>query len=295
MRASPAHPRSPYLGGYGSLVVTLMALALALALPGRASAAESPVDDGPVADSSGPAPSGADTAAAKPEAAAAPAQEASDSGDVVIEVDKNQSRNKDKSLPLAMALSAVLPGAGEYYLGEKGKAKAFFLIETGFWASLYVAIVAQDSYLQSARNYASEFAGIDASGKDAAFLETMANYRVYQEKQHRQDSYELAQILSGKREQDYDIKPDPANYWDFGSASAPENTEHWRTFSSTLRYYRASKVAMSFAIGALALNRLASIVNALTDYKRTSARGLSFDVTPDLGPESAGTRLTVRF
>ena len=215
--------------------------------------------------------------------------------DITVEVDPGQSRNKDRSLPLAMLFSATLPGSGELYLGEKTDAKTFLLTEAGFWASLYVAFLARESYLTSARNYASEFAGINATGKSAAFLETMASFRVYQEKQHRQDSYELAQILSGKRDRDYDIKPLEANYWDFGSSSNPENTDHWKTFQSTLRYYRASKVAMSFAIGALALNRLASVANTLRVFKHTSAAGLGVNITPEFGPESIGSRLSLTF
>ena len=218
-----------------------------------------------------------------------------DTGEFTIEVDKKHSRNEHRSLPLALLLSATLPGAGEYYLQEKNRAKVFLLVETGFWASLYVAFLAKGSYLQSARNYASDFAGIDASHKSESFLETMAVYRAYQEKQHRQDSYELAQILSGKREQDYDIKPIPENFWDFGSSNTPENTRNWRTFQSTLRYYRASKVAISFAIGALALNRLASLANTLNVYKRTSAKTYSLQMTPELGPRIAGARLALRF
>jgi hypothetical protein len=225
----------------------------------------------------------------------APSLEAPGPEDITVEVDPGQSRNKDRSLPLAMLFSAALPGSGELYLREKTDAKAFLLTEAGFWASLYVAFLARESYLTSARNYASEFAGIDASGKSAAFLETMASFRAYQEKQHRQDSYELAQILSGKRERNYDIAAADANYWDFGSSSNPENTDHWKTFQSTLRYYRASKVAMSFAIGALALNRLASLANTLRVYKRTSAKGLGLNLTPEFGPESIGSRVSLRF
>lgn len=224
-----------------------------------------------------------------------PAVETEGPGEITIEVDEGQSRNRGKSLPLAMLFSAALPGTGEYYLEEKGKAKAFLLVEAGFWASLYVAFLAKSSYLQSARNQASQYAGIDAGDKGEKFLETMALYRSYREKQHRQDSYELAQILDRKREQDYDIPPLPENDWDFGSSANPENTRNWREFQGSLRYYRASKVAMSFAIGALALNRLGSMVNTLQTYKRTSSKGLGWEFTPDLGPDYAGTRLTVRF
>jgi hypothetical protein len=241
------------------------------------------------ADSGGAAPSPA-PAVAGPEMDA-PAGE----DDISVEIDPRQSRNQDRSLALAMLYSAALPGAGELYLREKPNAKAFLLFEAGFWASLYVAFVARESYLTSARNYASEYAGIDASGKNAAFLETMANYRSYLEKQHRQDSYELTQILSGKRDRDYDIKPDEGNYWDFGSSANPENTRHWNTFQSTLRYYRASKVAISFAVGALALNRLVSLANTLRVYKHTSGKGLGLNVTPEFGAESVGTRVSLRF
>ena len=242
------------------------------------------------ADSAAPADSGAAAAAASASAAASEGP-----GDLTIEVDESRSRNEGKSLPLAMLYSAVLPGAGELYLQEKGRAKTFLLVEAGFWASLYGSIVAKESYLQSARNHASQYAGIDAGSKDEDFLETMGTYRSYLEKQHRQDSYELAQVLQNKRERDYDIAPVPENYWDFGSSANPENTRNWREFQSTLRYYRASKVAMSFALGALAMNRLASVVNTLQTYNRTSSRSARLEVTPDLGPDYAGTRLTVRF
>lgn len=253
------------------------------------------------ADSAKPDPSAVPPTAAPaaaPTAAPATAREAevpAGEGDILVEIDPRQSRNRDRSLALAMLYSAALPGAGELYLREKPNAKAFLLFEAGFWASLYVAFVARESYLSSARNYASEYAGIDASGKNAGFLETMANYRSYQEKQHRQDSYELTQILSGKRERDYDIKPEEGNYWDFGSSANPENTRHWNTFQSTLRYYRASKVAISFAVGALALNRLVSLANTLRVYRHTSGKGLGLNVTPEIGAESVGSRLTLRF
>jgi hypothetical protein len=235
-------------------------------------------------------------APAESAASVAESPEAPDAEDVTIEVDPGQSRNKDKSLPLAMLFSATLPGSGEFYLNEKGNAKAFLLTEAGFWASLYVAFVVRESYLSSARNYASEHAGIDASSKSPAFLETMATFRAYQEKQHRQDSYELAQILSGKRDGNYDIKAEEANYWDFGSSVNPENTANWRTFQQTLRYYRASKVAISFAIGALALNRLVSLANTLRVYKGTSAKGLGrIEIIPEIGSDNTGARVSLGF
>src|ERR1700682_5926149 len=112
-----------------------------------------------------------------------------EAGDVTIEVDQSKSKNESKSLALSLTLSAILPGSGEYYLQEKSRAKIFFLTDTGFWTCLDLAWVTKDSYMQNARNYASAYAGIDASQKSESFLELMGAYRSYQEKQHRQDSY----------------------------------------------------------------------------------------------------------
>lgn len=215
--------------------------------------------------------------------------------EMVIEIDPKQSRNSNKSLPLALGLSALLPGAGEIYLSDKKPAQVFLLAEIGFWSALYIAFLAQDNYLQSARNYASEYAGIDAQGKDEEFLNTMGNYRSYLEKQHRQDSYEISQILSGKRNQDYEIPKTSDNFWDFGSSINPQNTDNWQTFQSSMRYYRASKVAVSFAIGALALNRIISVANTLHVFKHTSAKGLTFNIIPEIGHDYTGGRLSLGF
>ena len=84
----------------------------------------------------------------------------------------------------------------------------------------------------------------------------------------------------------------PENYWDFGSSVNPENTGTGARSNPSLRYYRASKVAISFAIGALALNRLASLANTLRVYKRTSSRGLglNLEIIPEIGPDYTGAR-----
>ncbi len=219
---------------------------------------------------------------------------ARDSG-FTIEMDRSLGKNADKSLSLALLGALILPGTGEFYLRESGQAKPFLLVELGFWASLCVSWWSMDSHLQSARNIASDYAGIDASNKSVAFLNTMSEYRSYLEKEHRNDSYELSQILSGKRDGRYDIPSSPENYWDFGSSNTPENTRHWKTFQSTLRYYRASKIALTFAIGGLALNRVAALAHTLRLYRRTASQGLSWQAIPEFGPNSAGVKWVCAF
>lgn len=217
-------------------------------------------------------------------------------GGLVIEVNEKTSRNDEKSLLGAMALSAALPGTGELYLGEQGWAKGFLLAEAGFWAALFFSFQARESYLQSARYFASAYAGAHSQGKDEVFLERMGSYRSYQEKDHRQDSYESAQILNGEQDQDgYDLPPEESNYWDFGSSNTPANTRAWRRYQSSLRYYRGAKVAVSFAVGALVLDRVASLVNTLHLYRTTTTHGLSWNVQPYYDGQQGGAAVSLRF
>ena len=213
--------------------------------------------------------------------------------EMTINVDTAQGKNQSRSLGLALLGSALLPGSGEAYLREAGGARGFLLAEVGFWAGLFFAWQSKDGYLQSARNLASEFAGAPASGKSERYLETLASYRSYYEREHRQDSYELAQVISGDRDGNYPIRPEDS--WDFGSSNTPSNTRNWKEFQSTMRYYRGAKVAVSFALGAMAMNRLASLAHTLRVYRRTSGKGLSYHFNPELGPETSGMRLSVAF
>lgn len=208
--------------------------------------------------------------------------------EITIEVDTARARNADRSLGLALLGSALLPGAGEAYLGEDRAAKGFLLTEAGFWAGLFIAWQVRENYMQSARNYASQYAGADAEGRGESYLETMVSYRSYYEKEHRQDSYELAQVLSGQPMAE--LPP-----WDFGSSNTPENTRNWNEYQSVMRHYRGAKVAVSFAVGALVLNRVASMANTLRAYRRTSGKGLGYRFDPEFGPDHSGIRLTVKF
>jgi len=206
-----------------------------------------------------------------------------------VEVDTARGRNSEKSLGLALLASAVLPGTGEAYLGEDRSARAFWIAEASFWAGLIIATRIKSDNMQSARNYASEYAGADAAGQGAAYLERLATFRSYREKEHRQDSYELNQVLTS---QAVESMPD----WDFGASGTPENTAHWNEYKSIMRHYRGAKVAISFAAGALVLNRAASIAHTLRVYRRTSGRGLGYyQFVPEWGPDGSALKLTVNF
>jgi hypothetical protein len=218
-----------------------------------------------------------------------------DGPEITIQLDTARARNADKSLGLALLGSAILPGVGQAYLGENRAATSFLLAEAGFWASLFISYQMRESYVQSARHQASQYAfdptgdgRSPCAGQGVGCLELLASYRSYTEKAHRQDSYELAQRLSSQPIADLP-------YWDFGSSNTLENTARWKEYQSVMRHYRGAKVAMSFAAGALVLNRAASVAHTLRAYRRTSGKGLSYRFDPEWGPEHSGIRLSVTF
>ena len=81
---------------------------------------------------------------------------------------ETQARSFSKTK--AVLLSLILPGAGHYYIGEKGRAEAFMGAEAVAWAG----VLAFHTYGQWKEDdysrYAEEHAGIDPAGKDDNFF-----------------------------------------------------------------------------------------------------------------------------
>ncbi|HED11644.1 MAG TPA: hypothetical protein ENJ10_13210 [Caldithrix abyssi] len=80
------------------------------------------------------------------------------------------TREGTKSTGVALLLSLVLPGAGEYYAGETGQAQFFLGVEIAAWG----ALLFNNSYYNSLRSdyqaYAGVHAGVKGSGdKDDQF------------------------------------------------------------------------------------------------------------------------------
>jgi len=187
-----------------------------------------------------------------------------------ITIDSNQYINQKKSLSRALLSSMLLPGLGEAYLSKNKMAKAYILTDIGFWVGLGTGIITMDLFLNSARNYAQQYGGLQKREPNVQFLQTMSQYRSYLEKENRRDSYEHTQALLGQEEQDWSIKPTQENYWDFGSAAVPENTQRWEAFNESLKSYGVAKVIRNWMIGGLIVGRMTSFFNTLRIYRKTA-------------------------
>jgi len=212
---------------------------------------------------------------------------------IVISVDENLSSNKDKSLILSIASSAVLPGAGHYYLGNKSSARAFFLVDASLWFAAGITYFYSDNQLENARGYAVRYAGAEGAPKDLAFLTIVGDYRsrggsLYQNSSPDNDEdYNQMMIRAGL--------PIDAEYpygygyiWDWGSSENPETTARMEKYKEMLRRHRIAKIAFQISLGAMALNRVLAIFDAVRIYRKTSANFSHLNITPIATPQHSG-------
>lgn len=209
---------------------------------------------------------------------------------VVVRLDTSAPAMARKSIWLASGLSLLLPGAGEQYLGASTRAKTFFAVELVSVAAAWLSWRTREDALISARELASRYAGADAQDKPISFLELMAQYRSRRPVGTRHDSYDEAMLLSGQNP-DRQFPLTDSYTWDWGSSENPENDAHLRSFESQLRTYRASKIALSFSLGAMGVSRILSLADVLWLHRRAS--WIQAEVIPL--PQGAAGRLAWRF
>jgi hypothetical protein len=215
----------------------------------------------------------------------------------IISVDEDISRNRDKNLFLSIAASAVLPGAGHFYLDEKPRAAAFFWVDAALWISAATTYIYSDNQLENARGYAIRHAGAHGAPKDLRFLTLVGDYRsrgssLYQNSSpDNNEDYNQAMIRAGRAiDEEY---PYAYGYiWDWGSSDNPETTARMENYNEILKRHRISKIAFQVTLGALAFNRVFAILDAIRLYRKTSA---SFAFTPIATPAYSGIFASYEF
>jgi len=211
----------------------------------------------------------------------------------VVSVDENLSRNRDKSLAIAMVASAVLPGAGHFYLGNNSRASAFIWVDAALWISASTTWFYGDNQLKNARGYAVKYAGAEGAPKDIDFLSLVGNYRsrggsLYQNSNPDNDEdYNQAMLRAG-REIDAEYPYEYGYIWDWGSSDNPETTKRMKNYNDMLRRYRIAKIAFQISVGAMALNRVFAILDAMRLYRQTSANFSHLQITPIATPRQSG-------
>ncbi len=82
---------------------------------------------------------------------------------------------KPKNGKLAMLYSLILPGLGEYYLGSKGRATGFFVVEGALWTTYFVSQGDGNHRQTQYKEFAQIHAGVDPRD-DSDYYRTIGNY-----------------------------------------------------------------------------------------------------------------------
>lgn len=166
---------------------------------------------------------------------------------------------KRKSIKKAFFLSLAVPGAGEYYVGQKRYAKGFLASEALIWSfalfSRYQGVMWRDDYIA----YAAAQAGANSGRSDDLYYQNIYEwpnsdwYNEYQWAEARdlypddpaaQAAYVADKIYS------------EADAWEWQSA------EEWDRFRNLRVKSESAYRRVTYAAGAALLNHLLSAVNA---------------------------------
>lgn len=167
-----------------------------------------------------------------------------------ITIDDNkelQYKEQKKKTGLAIIYSALLPGMGELYAGGYSSGKYFTIADGILWGSLIGVTAYANNQEDNYRSFAETYGGVDLNGKDAKYFGNIGNYLdIYQ--------YNRRQELDRNYEDIYDSG---THYWKWsGQAQRTEYRDMWKSSETANNSTR-------FIVGALILNRIASVINAI--------------------------------
>ncbi|MBD3234195.1 MAG: hypothetical protein GF315_10785 [candidate division Zixibacteria bacterium] len=160
--------------------------------------------------------------------------------------EETKQKSSNKSGLKAAMLSALLPGAGEYYLDNKSRAAFFFGTEALIWGGFFAFRIYGNWLEDDYKNYAQVYAGINPEGKDDEFFDNLQFYV-------SRDWYNTIEGLPFGEAYPYTDD----YYWHWESLESQDRYRDIR--NSSKRAFRNS----SFMVGVALVNRLVSITDAI--------------------------------
>jgi hypothetical protein len=194
-------------------------------------------------------------------------------------------RDRSFSKTKAVLLTLLAPGAGHFYIGEKGRGEVFLGAEAAAWVGFFAfrtyAGWRKDDYIRQAE----EHAGIDPEGKDDDFYGQLSFY-------DSREDYNTAGRIYNPGDPYY---PDTREYyWFWDSEASREKFRDIRN-SSQATYRKAS-----FMIGVAVLNRIVAAIDIYrlvrkrggrSEYKKDESASLNFNF--DAGPSGDNPAVSI--
>jgi hypothetical protein len=186
----------------------------------------------------------------------------------------------------AVLYSLLIPGLGDYKLGNRGRAAVFFAVEAGIWVSYAVFQGQGSSREDEYQNLAMLFAGVSRTGHSDEFYATIRDYdnaSIYEADVKDDGRYDLGQVLTNDQLEQYFIENRVSDYEPWVWSSLDRRLQYSEARSSSKTAYRRA----DYMFAAAAANRLVSAI-----FAYASARGMHKDgdvgYRLDLSPAPGG-------
>lgn len=165
-------------------------------------------------------------------------------------LEQGKERPKSKSKFLALGLSLLLPGAGQYYTENKTRMIIFGSAEFAIWSAFSGFRLYGGWKKGDYKSWAVYHAGADVNGKPDMFYEKLTYY-------DNLDEYnQLARVYDGDRAQLFPDGPNSGYYWNWDSEASQSHYRNLRNQSKTA--FRRSL----YVLGGAVINRVLSGIDA---------------------------------
>ncbi|MBU8870078.1 MAG: hypothetical protein KOO60_04275 [Gemmatimonadales bacterium] len=190
----------------------------------------------------------------------------------------------------ASLLSAVFPGAGQWYVGHRSRAYLMGGIEVGIWGSYVVFDLMGDSWRESAIDYSLTYAGTSGTHPDSYWI----NVGSYMDS----DAFDEDRLREARAlQEDYTGDTLAADSWQW--VNNQRRLDFWRLWSDADNSYDRRDYMFIFAV----VNRVVSMVDAVLGVDKmdgsieSSVMGLDLKlaVVPDLPDPGARWTVSRRF
>jgi hypothetical protein len=173
-----------------------------------------------------------------------------------IPLSGNSSEQQTKSKAQAALFSLLLPGAGQYYVGNQFNARLFLGIECGMWLSYYGFHQYANYTKESARAWAILKAGADPNNTDDLYWVKMTYYD--NRDRNEEAGFGYNQMIAVIDRENAVLFPETPNYyWNWDNKADRDKYRNLRNQSKT-----ANRRAGLF-LGGVVVNHVVSAVEAL--------------------------------
>jgi TM2 domain-containing membrane protein YozV len=188
--------------------------------------------------------------------------------------------NAKFSLPKAVLFSAAVPGTGQMYLNKPTKAGIFFTTELTFLFSYFRFQQERDWTIKSYKQYAESAIGLEKTNSDNMY----SLIQMYFSSEDYNDS-----VREYARDRYLLFDTDTEEYYEFlANNLIPEEegwhwqtTKNWNKYKNLRRDKQDFEIYANFAMGALVLNRIISVIDAALTTKKLNRLTNKLSIQPD--------------